>query len=94
MKAEAWGAMRHEVDHVLAENVDFRLGDFAADGSVSVTFKTDRPFGINGEYYVRLIFSADEMDKMHRQSFAGTAKGAIAPTVPQGAPKPDFRRKI
>jgi len=34
MKAEAWGAQRHEKDHILAEGVDFRLTDLAADGSV------------------------------------------------------------
>jgi hypothetical protein len=84
MKAEAWGAMRHGVDHVLADGVDFRLADFAAAGSVSITFKTDRPFGKNGEYYVRMIFSAEEIDKMHRQSLAGTVRGLIRPTVPQG----------
>ncbi len=94
MKAEAWGAQRHEKDHILAEAVDFRLTDLAADGSVSITFKTNRPFDVNGEYYVRLTFTAAEMDKMHRQSLAGTAKGLIQPVAPKGAEKSEFKRRI
>jgi hypothetical protein len=94
MKAEAWGAQRHEKDHILAEGVDFRLTDLAADGSVSITFKTNRPFGVKGEYSVRLTFTAVEMDKMHRQSLAGTAKGLIQPAAPKSAEKSEVIRRI
>ncbi|MDR3558010.1 MAG: hypothetical protein P4L61_00610 [Candidatus Pacebacteria bacterium] len=93
MKAEAWGAQRHESDHILAEGADFSLADLAADGSVSITFKTNRPFGVNGEYNVRLTFTAAEMDKMQRQSLAGTAKGLIQP-APKGAKKSELKRRI
>jgi hypothetical protein len=93
-KAEAWGAQRHETDHLLAEGADFSLADLAADGSVSITFKTNRPFGVNGEYYLRLTFTGAEMDKMHRQSLAATAKGLIQPAAPKGAEKSEFKRRI
>lgn len=85
MKAEAWGQNRHEKDHLLTpeEGVDFSLNPLTDDGSVSVTFKTNRPFDISGDYYVRLIFTAAEMDKMHRQSLASTTKGLIQPPAPK-----------
>lgn len=94
MKAEAWGASHHEKDHLLAEGAEFRLADLAADGSVSITFKTNSPFGVNGEYYVRLTFTAAEMDKMHRQSLAGTAKGLIQFPVPKSPEKTESKRRI
>ena len=94
MKADAWGAKRHTVDHILAESAEFELADLAADGSVSITFKSVCPFGINGEYYVRLRFSAEEMDKMHRQSLAGTARGPIAVKAPMGEITSGFKRRI
>jgi hypothetical protein len=94
MKAEAWGALRHVRDHLLAEGVNFQLGDAETDGSVSVTFKTHRPFDVNGEYYVRLTFTATEMDIMNRQSHAGTAKRSIQPPVPRGAGMQDIKRRI
>jgi hypothetical protein len=93
VKAEAWGALHHEKDHLLTpeEGVDFSLAALTADGSVSVTFKTNRPFDINGDYYVRLTFTAAEMDKMHRQSLASTARGLIQPAAPKGAEKIERR---
>ncbi len=94
MKAEAWGAQRHETDHLLAEGAELRLADLAPDGSVSITFKTIRPFGVNGEYFVRLSFTAAEMDKMHRQSLAGTAKGSIQTATTKSTENIEFKRRI
>ncbi|MGO9232818.1 MAG: hypothetical protein ACLP4V_01520 [Methylocella sp.] len=75
MGAVAWGAMHHDKDHTLVTGADFCREDMAANGSVSITFKTENPFGLNGAYYVKLTFTAAEIDKMHRLSFASTIKG-------------------
>ncbi len=82
MNAEAWGAHHHEKDHLLANHAKFTLGCLSADGVVSVTFRTDRPFGVNGEYYVRVTFEAAEIDQLYRRSIAGTTCALIEKKSP------------
>ncbi len=75
MDASAYGAHRLEKRHQLAEGQKLNYEPPAADGSVSVEFRTVRPFGINGEYDIRLSFTAAEIDQFSRRSIAGAVYG-------------------
>ena len=54
MDASAFGAHHMQKKHQLAQGQTLKFEPVAADGSVSVTFRADRPFDINGEYDVTL----------------------------------------
>lgn len=75
MDAKAWGAFRSGMDHLLAEAEKLQFEPLAADGSVSAKFRTDRPFGVGGEYDVLLTFTASEIDEFYRRSIAGMVSG-------------------
>ncbi len=76
MDIDAWGAFHHVKNHSLAKNEEFSP-TAGSDGAVSITFKSDRPFDLDGTYYVRVTFSAAEIDNIYRHSIAGTAKGLL-----------------
>ncbi len=76
MDAFAWCAHRHERDHRIVEGADLRLTNLATDGSVSVTLKTNDRIDLSGNYFIRLSFTAEEIERMYRQSLAGTTKAA------------------
>lgn len=76
MDAFAWCAHRHERDQRIVEGADLRLTNLAIDGSVSVTLKTNDRIDLSGNYFIRLSFTAEEIERMYRQSLAGTTKAA------------------
>jgi hypothetical protein len=73
--ASAFGAHHMQKKHQLAQGQTLKFEPVAADGSVSVTFRADRPFDINGEYDVTLTFTSAEIDQFYRNSIAGTISG-------------------
>jgi hypothetical protein len=77
MDIDAWGAFHRVKDHSLAKNEEIRPTALGGDGAVSITVKSDRPFDLDGTYYVRVTFTAAEIDNIYRQSIAGTAKGLL-----------------
>ena len=77
MDIDAWGAFHHEKNHSLVKNEEISPTSLGGDGAVSITFKSDRPFSLDGTYYVRLTFTAAEIDNNYRQSIAGTAKSLL-----------------
>ena len=79
MDAEAWGLKRMDKIHNLAARADFRREDMAPNGSVSITFNTEDSIMLNGQFYVKLTFTAAEIDKMYRLSLVGMTKGRLEP---------------
>jgi hypothetical protein len=76
MDAFAACAHRHERDHCIVGGADLRLTNLTADGSVNVTVKTNDRIDLSGNYFIRLTFTAEEIERMYRQSLAGTIKAA------------------
>jgi hypothetical protein len=76
MDAFACCAHRHERDNRIVEGADMRLTNLAVDGSVNVTVKTNDRIDLSGNYFIRLSFTAEEIERMYRQSIAGTTKAA------------------
>jgi hypothetical protein len=79
MDAEAWGVKRYYKKHTLVTDANFCKKDINPNGSVSIIVQTDNPFDLNGSYYVRLTFTAAEIDDMYRLSLAGSTKRLIQP---------------
>lgn len=76
MDAFAWCAHRHERDQRIAQGADVSLTNLATDGSVSVTLKTNDRIDLSGNYFIRLNFTAEEIESLYRQSRAGATKAA------------------
>jgi hypothetical protein len=77
MDVTAWGAKHMDKHHKLLEGGVLELKGLNDDGSVQTVVKVDRPFGVQGAYYVRMAFTASEIGELYRQSVAGSVKGLV-----------------
>jgi len=93
MDAIAWGANHTEKFHTLAKDTHFSNEKMADNGSIEIQLKTEN-ISLKGNYFVKLTFTAAEIDKMYRLSVASTTKGLTERSEPKPTAEVRHLRRI